>query len=427
MRREYCYYDLFPRVVPANRRVVLTLRPLFPDWRWPAEAEYDITLYSLNESAALGPARFTLRPQGGALCFAHTFGGEGEYMLILETSPAEQGRTGAEFHLYALEEDLLPLWPYKGDFHLHTYYSDGLESPAYVAARCREIGMDFIAITDHRRYAPSLEAIRAFADVPLDMRLYPGEEVHPPECSVHMVNFGGSFSLNERFSQASYRAEVEDLARRLPAPPAGVDPLQYAACVWCFRRIREGGGLGIFCHPYWIAGRRFDVPEALTGYLLETQPFDALELIGGYTLAEAEANMLQVARYAEERARGREIPIVGASDSHGCERGEFFGWYYTIVLAPSPELPDLTAGIKGLRSVAVEALPGQMPRAHGPFRLVRYAQFLLREILPLHDALVAQEGRLMREYLAGKAEAVPALAACQGHAAGLYAHLWAGA
>lgn len=425
MRRDDCYYDLFPRVVPAERRVTLTLRPRFAHWRWPAEAEYELTLYSLNDSAASGPTRVKLRLVEGALRFEHAFGGEGEYTLMVEAILNEQRRPVGEFHLYALEQDLFSLRPYKGDLHLHTYYSDGWESPVYVAARCREIGMDFIAITDHHRYAPSLEAIRTFADVPIDLRLYPGEEVHPPECPVHIVNFGGSFSLNERFSEAGYRAEVETLARHLPAPPAGVDALQYAACVWCFQHIRQGGGLGVFCHPYWVAGRRFDVPEALTSHLLETQPFDALELIGGYTLAEAEANVLQVARYAEERACGREIPIVGASDSHGCERGEFFGWYYTIVLSPSPELPDLIASIKGLRSVAVEALPGQMPRAYGPFRLVRYAQFLLREILPLHDELVAQEGRWMRAYLVGEASAVSAPG--QGRAAALYDHLWAGA
>lgn len=27
------------------------------------------------------------------------------------------------------------------------------------------------------------------------------------------------------------------------------DAYQYASCVWCFDKIREARGLGIFCHP----------------------------------------------------------------------------------------------------------------------------------------------------------------------------------
>ena len=35
------------------------------------------------------------------------------------------------------------------DLHLHTYYSDGKESPAVVVRRAKEHGLDVIAITDH--------------------------------------------------------------------------------------------------------------------------------------------------------------------------------------------------------------------------------------------------------------------------------------
>ena len=35
------------------------------------------------------------------------------------------------------------------DLHLHTYYSDGKESPAVVVARAKAMGIDVMAITDH--------------------------------------------------------------------------------------------------------------------------------------------------------------------------------------------------------------------------------------------------------------------------------------
>jgi hypothetical protein len=109
---------------------------------------------------------------------------------------------------------------------------------------------------------------------------------------------------------------------------------------------------------------------------------------------------------------------VGVSDAHGCERGELFGWYYTIVFAASPALGDLIGAIKDLQSVAVETLPGAPVQVHGPMRLVKYAHFLLREFFPGHDALCREESEAMFAHLGtdGSARnlARDALAAMQG-------------
>mgnify|MGYP003319764264 FL=1 len=76
----------------------------------------------------------------------------------------------------------------------------------------RKIGLDFMALTDHRKNEPSLPAIRAYDGVPIDLRIYPGEEVHPPNNPVHMVNFAGSFSVNELFEdKEKYQAEVDQI------------------------------------------------------------------------------------------------------------------------------------------------------------------------------------------------------------------------
>jgi hypothetical protein len=190
------------------------------------------------------------------------------------------------------------------------------------------------------------------------------------------------------------------LIHKLDFLPPGIDRYPFASCLWCFDQIREAGGLGIFCHPYWVYRQRYDVPAALTDLLFKHRPFDAYELIGGYHWHEAEANNLQVARYFEECRRGGALPIVGASDSHGVETGQLFGWYYTVVFSPTPALADLMAAIKVCNSVAVEALPGQPPHVYGPLRLVRYTHFLLREIFPQHDAACAEEGQRMLAHAA---------------------------
>jgi len=352
------------------------------------------------------------------------FPGEQEYVLLI-TPPKDKKRARPlELRLYAVQEDLFDRRPYKGDFHMHTLRSDGKESPAYVAAACRQIGLDFMAITDHHDYAPSLEARQAFADLPVDLRIYPGEEVHPPENRVHMVNFGGRYSVNDLFASQAYQAEVAQIEAGLSSLPAGALRSQYASCLWVYEKIRQAGGLAIFCHPYWVFDYVHNVPEALIAAHFQDAPFDAFELIGGYHRPEFEGNLLQVARYHEERARGLRLPIVGSSDSHGCNPDDLFGWYYTILFAHSADLPEIISAVKDCWAVAVDALPSQVARPHGPYRLVKYAHFLLREVLPLHDELCKEEGRLMLAYLAGEPGTVERLHSLQGRVAALYNHLW---
>ncbi len=428
MRKENRYFDIFPQVVRAGQETTLTIRPLFDHCRF-SDTAYNVTLIPTEGVVGKMPAFDVMQRspmEDGALRVSYHFESEQEYVILVETAAEGSEAKQAEFRVYALADDLFNRRPYKGDLHLHSHKSDGWESPAYVAGACRRTGLDFMAVTDHRRYEPSLEAMHAFEDMPVDLRIYPGEEVHPPDNPVHIINFGGSFSINECFRQdeATYRAEVQTIAEALADWPAEMDPYPYASCAWCFDKIREAGGLGLFSHPYWFTRYRYDVPEHLTTQILERQPFDALELIADYHRFEAESNMLQAARYGEERAKGKRIPVVGVSDTHGCERGEMFGWYYTVVFAPSADLQDLIQSVKDCQAVAIEALPGETPRPHGPFRLVKYARFLLREVFPQHDELCVEEGRLMLAHLAGDPHAAAILRAYQGRVTALYDHLW---
>lgn len=425
MRIAHRYYECSPRIVRAKKKSTITIKPLFDHRKFHDDISYQIALIPMlgvpGTTRQTDFQRTSVTPKDNAITVALDFDAEQEYTLLLEQG---DGKVVDEFVLYALNQDLFELRPYKGDTHMHTNYSDGKESPAFVAASCRKIGLDFAAITDHHRYAPSLEAMAAFSDVDIDLRLYPGEEVHPPSNPVHIVNFGGSFSVNDLFKTPCYEEQVAELEKTLTFVPEGPARRIYASCVWSFEKIREAGGLAIFPHPYWVYGYKFDVPEQITDLLFEHQPYDALELIGGFHVWQAESNMLQVARYHEERAKGKTIPIVGATDSHGCEQADLFGWYHTIVFAKSADLNDLIEAIRGLNSVAVEALPNERVRAFGPFRLVCYAQFLLREIFPFHDELCLEEGRLMLNYAAGDKRAAEALSKLKGRVEKLYDKMW---
>ncbi|MGI6295353.1 MAG: PHP domain-containing protein [Armatimonadota bacterium] len=425
MLKYHKYYECMPRVVRAKSLTNVVIKPLFDHCRFNDEDEYKIALIPVGgvfgQTEVLSPDKISVKSQNGVISIPLAFDAEQEHTLQVENS---EGKLIAEFALYALDEDLFDLRPYKGDMHMHTNKSDGVESPAYVAASCRKIGLDYMAITDHYTIEPSREVIKTFENANIDLRLYPGEEVHPPGNPVHMVNFGGSIGVNALFKTPEYEKEVAEIEKELNFIPEGVKRHNFASCLWCFNKIREGGGLGIFCHPYWIFRQKYDVPEYLTNLLFEHQPFDALELIGGFFIHQAESNMLQVARYHEEREKGKKIPVVGVTDSHGVEDVGLFGWYYTIVFAKSSDLGDLIDSIKGLKSVAVEALPGERVRAFGPFRLVRYAQYLIREIFPVHDELCVEEGRLMLAYAAGEPGAAEALSRLKGRTKKLYDRMW---
>jgi hypothetical protein len=427
---ELACYDVFPKVVRADQSHTITIAAGFPDRRFDPHRQYEVSHFPCEEFSAKGrwPAGAgpAVRVVDGALQVTAFFEAEQEHVLQVEEVAAGQRKPVGSFRVYSLQDDLWYRRPYKGDFHIHSSRSDGLEPPAHVAAACRRIGLDFMAITDHHRYAPSLEAIDAFREAAIDLAVFPGEEVHPPDNPVHMINFGGRFSVNDLFKdEAGYREQVRRLAGSIPVPPAGVDPYEYTSCQWCFDRIRQAGGLGIFCHPYWFTSNRYAPAGALTSCLFDRQPFDAYEMIGGYFRWEADSNTLQVARYHEERLKGRRIPIVGASDSHGYERNELFGWYYTLVFSPSRRLDDLIGSVKSLYSVAVEAIPGETRRVYGPFRLVKYALFLLREVFPRHDELCIEEGRMMSEYLAGSPAAPGVLQSLRGRCDALLDHYWA--
>ena len=346
------------------------------------------------------PAPFRRRDNGDLVVTLETpF--EGEYALCAGTAEADGTfKEIVHFSVYALRGDLFELIPYKGDFHMHSNGSDGLETPAYVAAIARRSGFDFMALTDHGRYAPSLVAQKAMADFGCDMLTCPGEEVHLPDNPVHIINFGGKSSVNELAygDEAKYRAEVAEYQKTVPE---NFDPLtrfQVAASEWAFDHIRETGGIATFCHPFWCPQHHNYIGEDVIDLLLEHNKFDALEVIGGFSLRQVESNMLSISRWQEELAKGRTIPAVGISDSHSDDNNR----YYTVVFAKELSFDAIAAAIRANRCAAVHYIPGTYPVVAGPFRLTKFIFFLLREVFPAHDELCRIEGDIMLRALAGE-------------------------
>ncbi|MEZ0537574.1 PHP domain-containing protein [Caldicellulosiruptoraceae bacterium PP1] len=422
-------FEVWPKIVLADKYSNIFIKDKYNQGFIKDSKEFDIYYYPLERYSPLGEYRYaekrTIKANNNILSINQFFKSEQEH--IIEIREKDSNHSFLKVNVYSLHKDLFDLRPYKGDLHMHSYYSDGQESPEFVAASCRKIGLDFMAITDHGLYAPSVQAQNYFKDLDLDFLICLGEEVHPENNPVHIINFGGNFSINEEMinNKEKYYEEVNKIKERLPEIHDEDAKYQCASCLWVFDKIRKANGLGIFCHPYWLVNEGYYISDTVISYMLENQPYDALELIGGYYKSEANSNILQVARYYEERSKGKSIPIVGVSDSHGCQNGNLFGWYYTIVFSQNLQQESIINNIKNLNSVAVEALPGETVRVYGPFRLVKYSLFLLREILPKHDKLCSNEGKLMLDYLSGDKKSLERLKNSKGQIERLYCNLWA--
>ena len=458
MERSLFQYRLLPSVLPVGVKTGVSIQALDGRQSFSESSTYEVVIrpqtrrlfgsadspdeekkhlekaLGTERAAALGesrlcPERFPAVLSGGRLTFSYTPEKEESYTLFLY----ENGeRRPVEMEFYALEADLYAMRPLKGDFHAHSCRSDGQELPAVVAASYRSAGYDFAVLSDHRQYAPSCEMIDAYKNVRHDLLMVNGEEVHAPDNFVHVIHFGGGSSVNEIFRKDPdrYYREVAQIAENeeIPYP----NRFLYAANRWCVRRIREAGGLAVYCHPHWIYGGQHNDPDDLSRLFLLNREFDAFELIGGQLHRE---NDLQVALWNDVRAQGVYVPPLGASDEHGTLNFGLFNQMFTIVFARENSVPAIIEAVRAGQCVAVEYLHRQNPilyykqdedeyNVHGTYRLVAYARFLLRNYFPCTAALAAPEGQLMREYILGVPNAAEALEALSGRTEGCYRALF---
>ncbi len=431
MRTTLHYYDIYPKVFPAGKEIEITVKPLGHHAEPKNIDDLAILICALEDGRPEHyPYRGNYKPveftYDGVFRFTHTF--ETEQQYFVRFIDKNTNKRLVQLSVYALNDDLCGRYPLIGDLHMHTCRSDGRQAPAIVCANYRKHGYDFFAITDHNRYYASLEAINAYKDVPIEFNIIPGEEVHLPDIApdhindVHIVNFGGKYSVNalmdgpqikevgegkeyrsfegfpcpDVITHDEYRRQVDELAKTLDIPE-GIEPFTYASCVWVFNHIRNAEGLGIFCHPYWISNV-YQVPENITDYMLKTHPFDAFEVLGGENYYEQ--NGLQTHKYYEIKAQGYDFPIVGSTDSHSSVNNENAYVASTMVFSPANERTAIIDSIKDFYSIAIDGISKEY-RLVGDFRLAKYANFLLKEYFPLHDDLCYEEGRAMKDYVCG--------------------------
>lgn len=426
-------FDIFPLVFPAHSEVSFTVQSL--GTRKQLHGAYTLSLHRANAGAStekFSAWNTTEIPchtdENGMLHFLYTAETEGEYFVRIY----QENCLVAQLYVYALEKDLACRYPLRGDFHVHTTGSDGQETPPIVCANYRRKGYDFIVITDHDRYYPSLEAIQFYQNVKIPLQILPGEEVHLPDTTVHIVNAGGLFSVNgllpikenyldtngelskRRFDDSvqppnvytmdAFNREIDEIEQGLktsnPPIPNTVDSRSYAVCLWIFDKVRKADGLGIFAHPNWI-NDLYQIPEDFTRYMLENHPFDAFEVLGGENYYQQ--NGLQTAMYYDEYRYGRVHPIVGSTDSHSSlPSNRNWDICSTIVFAKSNARKDILSAVKEKYSLAVDTLSKEY-RLVGEYRLQKYGAFLMERYFPIHDKAAAMDGEMLYQYANGNA------------------------
>ncbi len=443
MKQVLYDYDIYPKVFPCGREQTVTVQPLGDHAVVAPGTVCQIEIQKMDRDnwkqypEISGRKLLTVAvSEDGCLRFTARYEGEGEYLIWM--SEQQMPEKKIELSIYALEKNLIGRLPFRGDLHVHTCRSDGREAPATVAANYRGHGYDFMAITDHHRYYPSLEAMAAWKGL-TDLTLVPGEEIHLPLNDVHYVNFGGGYSINAlivpnhnqeaggddlryRSMDAStpavmprkeYETMIRERAKTVPLEHESLR-LSFAVLQWTYEQIQKSGGLGIYPHPYWICPA-MQVPEDYSRFIYEQAPFDAFEVLGGESYYAH--NGFQTGFYYEMKAKGFDRAVVGSTDTHGStEHNPNALLCSTIVFTKENTREALIDAIKEKYSIAVDTNRCEY-RLVGDFRLMKYASFLMENYFPLHDMACKAEGYYMNRYLAGDDRAKTILTAMKGQIA----------
>jgi hypothetical protein len=253
----------------------------------------------------LGP--YTVSPQGLSyeITITLTYGEPGEVALPVYPPERAKGRGRA--------------W-YRGDCHLHSWYSDGRRTPAELAALARAAGLDFINSSDHNTQSAHAHWADSAGD---DLLILLGEEVTTR--NGHVVALGTDPGT---FVDWRYRARDNRFGR-------------YA------RQIRRAGGLVVPAHPHATCvgcNWKFGFAEA-----------DAVEVWNGAYSPEDEVALadwdgMLVASVREGRGW---IPAMGNSDAH--RDPDPVGVPQTVVLADDLTREAIQEGLRAGRSYVAES------------------------------------------------------------------------
>ncbi|MGA4841308.1 CehA/McbA family metallohydrolase [Streptomyces sp. G45] len=209
---------------------------------------------------------------------------------------------------------------YRGDCHLHSWYSDGRRTPAEIGALARAAGLDFVNTSEHNTHSAHAHWSDVAGD---DLLVLLGEEVTTRNGHVLAVGTDPGTFVDWR-----YRARDNRFGH-------------YA------RAIRRAGGLVVPAHPHATCvgcNWKFGFGEA-----------DAVEVWNGAYSPEDEIALSEWdnALVAAVRGGHRWTPAMGNSDAH--RDPDPVGRPQTVVLADDLTREAILEGIRAGRSYLAES------------------------------------------------------------------------
>lgn len=383
------YYDVFPQIVRAHKRATIRIRNKYITRyaNFKLTGEYFVLICPMfNFNISLSPAEeqnpVVVEACNDELKVDYEFGCEQDYRLLVWQKRGDDGSKHIllSTFIYALEEDLYSRIPLKGNTHLHSCYSDGLEEPLLHIGAAVKAGFDYIALTDHNNYEGSVNA-KEFLDklAPFGLgkilTILNGEEFSCNYQPMHIISLGADCAV----PAAYYWIDGE-----FPALSGNAEKLDWIMdklTLLC-NYIHDHGGRVVICHPYWkpvFDWVRLDAPHSLLERFILSGLVDAVEVVGGSpkggTIICQEQYLLAMELMNKSP---RPYALLGQSDSHivtSEDDTNVFATHYTIAFGKSNSREHILQAIDERYTVAVEETDGKC-LYYGPLRLVNYCRFL---------------------------------------------------
>ncbi len=398
-------YRVEPRVVRCDCVSEISIYPIGKSMKFDDDTEYKVGFIPTevsNKTNVICDVKnaeydsITAKSTDGVLSFEYRFAHEQKWVIAVVDIKDENNIM--KFPVFSLYEDLYNRNPYLGDLHIHTSSSpDASEDILFLLSDYRKAGFDFMAITDHMRYYPSVDAIEYFKDVKLNFTILKGEEVHlKPSDYMHIISVGCESGITDYFNNniEEWMKEVEEQSKELSLKET-INKFEYSLRCKVADKIREGGGMAIMAHPHWVFCDEYNTRPEIVWELMKNGAYDAIEVVAGVGPKE---NNLQTAMYNEMRAEGIKTPIVGSSDTHYSTPSDLFCVGKTLAFANGNDYESIRESVKNYYTVAIEQYGNEEPKIYGSYRLVKYAQFLLEFYFPHHNELCAEESVIIKKF-----------------------------
>ena len=383
------YFDVFPQIVRANKisKIRIKNKYITRYKNFLIEGEYYVLIspmfdYETSLNAAKEQHPFVVQAINNELLFNYEFGSEQDYALLVWQKDIINGDKHVllSTYIYALDEDLYSRIPLKGNTHLHSCYSDGLEEPLQHLGAALKSGFDYIALTDHNNYEGSVSAqnfLKKLGGFGIEkvLTVLNGEEFSCNFQPMHIISLGADCPVPKEYY--CFENEFPELSNEAEK----IDWIMEKITLLC-NFVHEHKGKVVLCHPYWkpiFDWVRLDAPQRLLKRIIVSGLLDAVEIVGGSpkggTLICHEQYLLAMELMPNSP---RPYAFLGQSDSHivnSNDDSNVFSTHYTITFSKDNSRGGILEAIEERYTVAVEETDGRC-LYYGSLRLVNFCRFL---------------------------------------------------